>query len=665
MVDNNNKLAHAEQIAKAEQDVKVLLQKYDRESNFREALGVWAWVVAFLGISLTVFHVYTGYFGTFPSQKQGAVHLGTALGLIFLLFPLKKGQQVFQKTVPWYDLILAFLAMYVTYYKIIHFDDLLQGITWGYGTYDTCLSVVGVLLLLEATRRTVGIPIVIVASVMIGYALYGNFIPTATLSHQGYDFTEITTRLWYRDSGVFGTPLQISAKYIYLFLFFGVILVNTRIGQFFNDLAYGLTGRFTGGTAKAAVVASALQGMVSGSSVGNTVASGSFTIPMMKNSGFKPEFAAGTEASASTGGQIMPPIMGAAAFIMMEYLGVSYAVIMAAAVIPASLYFLGIFIGTHFEAKRLGILGLPKSELPDVKQQMKQYGYMLLPLIVIIGTVMIGYTPQRAVIYGIATAFLVSFVRKETRLNIRKFFYVLEQGARVALPVIAAVATAGIIAGVVSMTGLGGKFASSIIALSDGHLFLALFFTMIACLILGMGLPTTANYVVTATIAAPALINGFDLAPIAVHMFVFYFGIVADITPPVCLAAYAGAGIAHANPFKSGVTAVKLAIAAFIVPYVFIYSPILVMDNVTVLPLITTVVTAVLGVVAVSSAMIGFYIRYSRFYERILLFIAGVVLIIPNMLGAVIGIPLMAAIWFLQKQRPDDSGSVKESVVSS
>ena len=447
----------------------------------------------------------------------------------------------------------------------------------------------------------------------------------------------------------------------------GTTLLRLRldIGQFFNDLAYGLTGRFTGGTAKAAVVASALQGMVSGSSVGNTVASGSFTIPMMKNSGFKPEFAAGTEASASTGGQIMPPIMGAAAFIMMEYLGVSYAVIMAAAVIPASLYFLGIFIGTHFEAKRLGILGLPKSELPDVKQQMKQYGYMLLPLIVIIGTVMIGYTPQRAVIYGIATAFLVSFVRKETRLNIRKFFYVLEQGARVALPVIAAVATAGIIAGVVSMTGLGGKFASSIIALSDGHLFLALFFTMIACLILGMGLPTTANYVVTATIAAPALINGFDLAPIAVHMFVFYFGIVADITPPVCLAAYAGAGIAHANPFKSGVTAVKLAIAAFIVPYVFIYSPILVMDNVTVLPLITTVVTAVLGMVAVSSAMIGFYIRYSRFYERILLFIAGVVLIIPNMLGAVIGIPLMAAIWFLQKQRPDDSGSVKESVVSS
>lgn len=657
-----NTLTQAEQAQQAEQDAKALLQKYDRESNFREQIGVWAWVVTFLGVSLTVFHIYTGYYGTLQSQKQGAIHLGTALGLIFLLFPMKKGQQLFQKTVPWYDLVLAFGSMYITYYKVIYFDDLLRGVTWGYSEIDTWLSVAGILLLLEATRRTVGVPIVIVALVMMAYALFGNHIPTRMLSHQGYDFFEVATRLWYRDSGVFGTPLQISAKYIFLFLFFGVILVHTRIGQFFNDLAFGLTGRFTGGTAKAAVVASALQGMVSGSSVGNTVASGSFTIPMMKNAGFKPEFAAGTEASASTGGQIMPPIMGAAAFIMMEYLGVSYAYIMAAAVIPATLYFLGIFIGTHFEAKRLRILGLPTSELPNIKNLMKQYGYMLLPLIVIMGTVMIGYTPQRAAILGIATAFVVSLVRSETRMGLRKIIYVLEQGARVALPVIAAVATAGIIAGVVSMTGLGSKFAASIIALSGGHLFLALFFTMIACLVLGMGLPTTANYVVTATVAAPALINGFDLAPIAVHMFVFYFGIVADITPPVCLAAYAGAGIAGANPFKSGVTAVKLAIAAFIIPYVFVYSPIMVMENVTVIPLILAVVTSILGMIAVSSAMIGFYIRNSRYYERLILFVAGVCLIIPELTISLVGLALLAVIWFLQKQRDDDSGSHREAV---
>lgn len=648
--------------SQAEKDAQKMLEKYDRESNFREKIGKWAWVVTFLGVGLTIFHIYSGYFGTLPSQKQGAIHLGTGLGLIFLLYPVKKGWQKKQKTVPWYDVILAFIAMYVTYHKIIFFDSIIQSRISGYSLLDTIISIVAILLLLEATRRTVGLPIVIVASVMIGYALFGNYIPTQVLSHPGFSFERITTNLWFQESGVFGTPIQISSKFIYLFLFFGVMLVHTRIGQFFNDLAFALTGRFTGGTAKTAVIASALQGMVSGSSVGNTVASGSFTIPMMKNSGFKPEFAAGTEASASTGGQIMPPVMGAAAFIMMEYLGVSYGAIMLAALVPAVLYFTGIFIGTHFEAKRLGILGLPPEKLPKLKEQMIKYGYMLIPLLVIIGTVMIGFTPQRAAIYGIIASYLVSLVRKESRMSFRKTIYVLEQGARVALPVIAAVATAGIIAGVVSITGLGAKFAAGIISLSAGHLILALFFTMIACLILGMGLPTTANYVVTATIAAPALINGFDIAPIAVHMFVFYFGIVADITPPVCLAAYAGAGIARANPFISGVTAVKLAIAAFIVPYIFVYDPILLMVDASAFKLIISIATALLGMVGVSSAMLGFFIRHSKSWERFLLLIGGILLIMPEMVTNFIGIAILVAVWFIQKQREDDSGTGKKTV---
>src|SRR5690625_4242735 len=442
------------------------------------------------------------------------------------------------------------------------------------------------------------------------------------------------------------------------------MLIHTRIGQFFNDLAFALTGRFTGGTAKAAVAASALQGMVSGSSVGNTVASGSFTIPMMKKAGFKPEFAAATEASASTGGQIMPPLMGAAAFIMMEYLNVPFSVIMLSAVIPAILYFTGIFVGTHFEAKKQRIFGLPKSELPNFFQLMKHNGFMLIPLFVIVGTILAGFTPQRAAIYGILAAFLVSFVRKETRLNFRSLVEVFEQGARVALPLIASVATAGIIAGVVSMTGLGGKFAAGIIALSGGYLILALFFTMIACLVLGMGLPTTANYVVTATIAAPALINGFDVAPIAIHMFVFYFGIVADITPPVCLAAYAGAGIARANPFQTGVTAVKLAIAAFIIPYIFVYDPILVMVDVTAINLVISIATAFLGMLSISSSMIGFFISHSYIWERLLLFIGGLLLVLPEMITNIIGIAILGAVWFIQKQRKDDSGK-KEQTISA
>lgn len=635
-------------------NVQEILEKYDKENQFRANIGKWAWIVTFLGVSLTVFHLYTAYFGTLPSQKQGAVHLGTALGVIFLLYPVKKGMLKVQKTIPWYDILLAFLAMYVTYHKIIFYESILQSRISGYNTLDIIISILGILLVLEATRRTVGLPIVIVASVAILYAIYGNFVPTQILSHPGFSVDRTATALWYKESGIFGTPIQISAKFIFLFLFFGVMLVQTNIGKFFNDLAFSLTGRYTGGTAKTAVVASALQGAVSGSSVGNTVATGSFTIPMMKNAGFKPEFAGATEAAASTGGQIMPPMMGAAAFIMMEYLGVSYGTIMMAALIPAILYFTGIFIGTHFEAKKLKIHGLPKSQLPSFPKLMKKNWFMLLPLFVIIATIIYGFTPQRAALFGIIAAFLVSLVRKETRMSFRKTINVLEQGTRVALPVIAAVATAGVIAGVVSMTGLGSKFAAGVIELSNGYLILALIFTMIACLVLGMGLPTTANYVVTATIAAPVLINEFGVAPIAAHMFVFYFGIAADITPPVCLAAYAGAGIAGANPFKTGVIAVKLAIAAFIVPFIFIYNPILVMVDIEPFMLIFSVVAAVIGMVAVSSSMIGYFIRNSMVWERFVLFAAGIMLILPEIITTVTGIVLIVAIWFIQNRRSDD-----------
>ena len=635
-------------------DAQEILEKYDKESQFRTNIGKWAYVVTFLGISLTLFHLYTAYFGTLPSQKQGAVHLGTALGVIFLLYPLKKGMQKVQKTVPWYDVILALTAMYVTYHKIIFNDSILQSRISGYSMLDIVISIVGILLVLEATRRTVGLPIVLVALVAILYSIFGNFVPTQILSHPGFSVDRTATTLWFKESGIFGTPIQISAKFIFLFLFFGVMLVQTNIGKFFNDLAFAVTGRYTGGTAKTAVVASALQGTVSGSSVGNTVATGSFTIPMMKKAGFKPEFAGATEAAASTGGQIMPPMMGAAAFIMMEILGVSYGAIMLAAIIPATLYFTGIFIGTHFEAKRLKIYGLPKSQLPSFRKLMKRNWFMLLPLLVIMGTIMYGFTPQRAALFGIIAAFLVSLVRKETRMSFRKTMYVLEQGTRVALPVIAAVATAGVIAGVVSMTGLGSKFAAGVIALSQGYLILALFFTMIACLVLGMGLPTTANYVVTATIAAPVLINEFGVAPIAAHMFVFYFGIAADITPPVCLAAYAGAGIAGGNPFKTGMNAVKLAIAAFIVPYIFIYNPILVMVDVEPFMLVFSVTAALIGMVGVSSSMIGFFIRNSRIWERVVLFLAGIMLIVPEFLSSFIGLLLIIGIWFIQKGRPDD-----------
>nr|WP_100214273.1 TRAP transporter permease [Alkalibacillus haloalkaliphilus] len=632
---------------------KELLRKYDRESNTRSNIGKWAWVVTFLAIYLTLFHLYTGYYGTLQSQIQGAVHVGTALGLIYLLYPAKKG--LHDRGIPWYDVILAFTAIFVGYYKIIFFDEILNARIHGYETLDVLVAILGVVLLLEATRRAVGLPIVIVASFVILYALYGNFIPTKMLSHSGFSFERVMTDLWYRENAIFGIPVQVSSRFIFLFLLFGVILVHSGIGKFFNDLAFALTGRFTGGTAKAAVSASAMQGMVSGSSIANTVSSGSFTIPMMKRARFRPEFAAAAEASASTGGQLMPPIMGAAAFIMIEYTNTDYATIMLAALIPAMLYFAGIFMGAHYEAKKQGIFGAPKEMLPNTWQLLKTKGYMLLPLIAIVSTLFMGFTPQRAALMGILVAFGVSLISKETRMSVRKIFFVLEQGARVALPVIAAVATAGIIAGVVGMTGLGGKVAAGIIALSNDIQLLALIFTMIACIILGMGLPTTANYVVTATIAAPALINGFGVEVLAAHLFVFYFGIVADITPPVCLAAYAGSGIAKSNPFKSGLTAVKLAIAAFIIPYIFVYNPILVQaGDHSIIMLILAVVTALLGMMGVSSSVMGYFQRKCYVWERFVLIAAGLMLITPNIYIDLAGILMIALVWYLQTRRPDD-----------
>ncbi|TWI57182.1 TRAP transporter permease [Halalkalibacter nanhaiisediminis] len=605
-----------------------LLAKYDKESAYRVNLQKWAWIVSILAISLTVFQLYTAFKGPYVSLIQGAIHLGSALALIFILYPAK--QSMLNKPgVAWYDAILALLALGANLYIVINYTRLTtQAVIRGYNDVDVIIATLGVLLLLEATRRAVGLPIVIIASLAILYGLFGQYFPIASYRHPGFDWERLVTRLFFRTEAIFGIPIQISSTYIYLFLFFGVMLTKTHIGKFFNDLAFGATGRMTGGTAKAAVAASALQGMVTGSSVANTVGSGSFTIPMMKRAGFKPEFAGATEASASTGGQIMPPIMGAAAFIMAEYTNTAYSEIIIIAIIPAILYFSGVFMGTHFQAKKQGILGLPKSQLPTFKGLAKRMD-LLLPLVTIVGMLLQGYTATTAALWGIGAAFFVSLFRKDTRLSFRDIIDAFEQGARVALPVIVACASAGIIVGIVVTTGLGGKLAGGIIDLAGGSLFFLLVYTMLACIVLGMGLPTTANYVVTASMAAPALV-AFDIPVMAAHFFVFYFGIVADITPPVCLAAYAGAGIARANPMKTGVVAVKLAIAAFIIPYAFVYNPVLLLQDWTWLTLLPAVLTALIGMAAVSASIMNYFIIKPNVIERLLLFTAGLALIYPN-----------------------------------
>ncbi|WP_416151309.1 TRAP transporter permease [Salipaludibacillus sp. HK11] len=636
----------------SEKEQQEMLAKYDKESSFRQNTGKWKWVISFLAISLTVFHLWRALpqsGGPLVYLMQGSVHLGTAMGLIFLLYPLRRSG-IKKIGVPWYDVILAFLSMGSAYYILFRYEWLTGASRiLGNSNLDIIVATIGIVLLLEATRRAVGIPIIVIASVAILYGLYGTNIPY--FGHGGFDWPGLARRLFFTSDAIFGTPIQISSTYIYLFLFFGVMLTKTGVGQYFNDLAFGATGQFTGGTAKAAVAASAMQGMVTGSSVANTVASGSFTIPMMKRAKFRPEFAAAAEASASTGGQIMPPIMGAAAFIMAEYVSsVSYSDIIIIGIIPAVLYFTGVFMGTHFEAKRYGITGLPKSELPSMKGLAKRAD-LLLPLVVIVSMLVNGFTPTYAALTGIGTAFVVSFFRKDTRMTPRSMIDALEQGARVALPVIAACATAGIIVGVVVFTGLGGKIAGGLLDIAGNNLFLLLFFTMIACILLGMGLPTTANYVVTASMAAPALIS-FGVPDISAHFFVFYFGIVADITPPVCLAAYAGAGIAKANPMKAGVTAFKLAIAGFIIPYVFVYNPALLLQDADVLTVIQLVITALLGMAAVSATMMGYFVYTFKWYERLLLLVSGLMLIYPeNLVIELSGLALFILIGFVQYKR--------------
>ncbi|MFB5661354.1 TRAP transporter permease [Alteribacillus sp. HJP-4] len=623
-----------------------LLKKFDKESAYRTNLGRWMIVVSLIGIALTIFHLVTAG-NPYRSVIQGAIHLAGGMSLIFLLYPIKKSLTN-RKGIPFYDVILAFIALFVNFYIVYNYDDLFRSsIIAGYDVIDKTVAITFIVLLLEGTRRAVGLPIVVIAVLAIAYGLWGSGIPN--FGHAGFNFDRLMTQLVYSSEAIFGTPIQISSTYIYLFLFFGVMLVKTNIGQFFNDLAFGLTGKYTGGTAKAAVVASGLQGMVTGSSVANTVSSGSFTIPMMKRAGFKPEFAAATEASASTGGQIMPPIMGAAAFIMIETINVSYNTIIVAAIVPALLYFTGVFIGTHFEARKLKIYGQPKSELPSARDLLKRAD-LTFPLVAILFMLYSGYTPTTAALWGIAAAFAISFLRRDTRLSIKGMVETLEQGARIALPVIAACASAGIIVGIVVFTGLGGKIANGIIDLAGGQFFLVMFFTMIACIILGMGLPTTANYVVTASLAAPALM-AFDVPEIAAHFFVFYFGIVADITPPVCLAAYAGAGIARANPMKAGVTSVKLAIAAFVIPYIFVTNPVLLLQDAEWSTLIPALITALLGMIGVSAGMINYFVIKNNILERAALLGGGIMLLLPNLLYSSIGFVLLALVYTIQRIR--------------
>ena len=630
-------------------DLDAVMKKYDRESNVRVWEGTPRLVVNLLLAMFSLFVICVTLFTSWLEEIRLTSFMACIVFVGFLVFPAKKGTQKVNH-MPWYDFVTmalgtgAFLYFTFNAYSIIQ-----QGSSFEW--YQIAIGIVGILALAEVCRRSVGLPILIVAGCFIAYALiWGLSNPNF-----GRRLNMLIRTIFYTKEGIFSTPVNVCSKFIGVFIIFGAFLERTGIGDFFIQISNAVVGRFSGGPAKVAVVASALEGMVSGSSVANTVGSGSVTIPLMKKTGYKPEFAAAAEASASTGGQIMPPIMGAAAFLMADYVQLPYSNIALKAILPAVLYFTGVFITVHLEAKKMGLRGLTKEELPQLKPLLKKV-YLLLPLVLLVYLVS---TSTRSIAYAaaiaIVVAVLVSLINKDNRLTPKRFLEALAAGGQGMITVAAACGIAGIIAGTITMTGLANTLINGIVALANGRVIIALFLTMLCCIVLGMGVPTTANYCIMAATCAPILVR-MGVPIVAAHFFVFYFGIVADLTPPVALAAYAGAAIAGANPMKTALQSTKLAIGAFIVPYVFALNPAMLFIDTTAGEVILIVITSLIGMFGVASGLEGYMLRNASWWQRLLSIAGGLLLIYPGLVTDVIGLVLVALVAVIQilKNRRDN-----------
>ncbi len=621
-------------------DLDAVMKKYDRESNVRVWEGTPKIIVTCILAAFSLFCIYVTLFTSWLEEIRLTTFVAFIVLLGYLVYPARKGTQRVNY-IPWYDYILmvcgtgAFL-----YYTFNAMTIIQQGSN--FEVYQVIIGIVGVLSLAEVCRRSVGLPILIVAGALIVYALTFGLNNPTLIGKLNY----MISYLFYSKEGILSTPINVCSKFIVVFIIFGAFLERTGIADFFINIANALVGKFSGGPAKVAVVASAMEGMVSGSSVANTVGSGSVTIPLMKKTGYKPEFAAAAEASASTGGQIMPPVMGAAAFLMADYVGVPYSNIVVRAILPAVLYFAGIFIAVHLEAKKEGLRGLTREELPRFKPLLKKV-YLLLPLILLV--YLVG-TSQRSIQYAAAIAIVVAIVvslfNKGNRITPKRIWEALAAGGQGMITVAAACGVAGIVAGTITMTGLANMMINGIVALAGNQVIIALFLTMLCCIVLGMGVPTTANYCIMAATCAPILIR-MGVPALAAHFFVFYFGIVADLTPPVALAAYAGAAIAQANPMKTAFTATKLAIGAFIVPYVFALNPALLFIETSALEVVLICVTSLVGIFAVSASLEGYLLHHMPWHERMVALVGGLLLIYPGTVTDLIGVGLVAIVAIL------------------
>ena len=624
-------------------DLDAVMRKYDRESNTRIWEGPLRWITGGLMVAFSLYCIAMTLWSTALPETRLSLFLACIVFIGFLTYPIKKGH-VKVNFMPWYDIVLMLVGTGCFLYFAFNAMTLIKLAT-RIEPIHVVIGAVGILILLELCRRCVGLPILCVVGVLLVYTFYNQLSWNADFYQA---LKNIIYKLFYTTNGVIGTPVNVCYTYIVLFIIFGAFLERTGIANFFISFANRVAGWSSGGPAKVAVISSALCGMVSGSSVGNTVTTGSVTIPMMKKTGYKPEFAGAVEAAASTGGQIMPPIMGAAAFLMAEYMGLPYATVAVKAILPAVLYFTGIFIAVHLEAKKLGLKGLSRDEMPAWKD-LGRKSYLLLPLILLVWLVSSGAkTMQFSAAVSILAAVVVGFLNKGERLTPKKIFEALEAGARGAITVGVACAVAGMIAGCITVTGLASILINGIVGLAGNAQIIGLALTMVCCIILGMGVPTTANYCIMASTCAPILIK-MGIPVVAAHFFVFYFGIVADITPPVALAAYAGSAIAKSDPMKTGVNATKLAIAAFIVPYIFAYSPALLFENVSAWWEVTQIcISALLGIFGIAAALNGHLYKKVPWYFRLLLVAGGLGMMIPGTLTDVVGLALVALVIVVQ-----------------
>jgi TRAP transporter 4TM/12TM fusion protein len=631
-------------------DLEQILREAEPEYNYRNLAGFWAGVVAVVAVAMALFHIYTARFGTLEALRQRSVHLLFALTLVFVLYPFRKKNAATAR-VGVVDLFMVGVTAIPLLYLFFKHTEL----TFRAGDLsrtDLIIGVIGLLVVLEAGRRMMQI-LPLIAVMALAYPFVGSYLPGA-LAIARISPQRVIEQMWFTTEGIFGIPLGVSATFVFLFVLLGAFLEKTGLGQLFVDVAMALAGWMTGGPAKVSVLSSAFIGTVSGSSVANVVADGVFNIPLMKRLGYGARFAAGVEAATSVGGQIVPPVMGAAAFVMAEFLGIPYLTIAKAAAIPAALYYLSLMFIIHFEAKRLGLAGVPRDQLPRIGEILVKRLYLVIPLVVLVGFLLHGASPMRAAYWGIVVAAGVHLITcaLERRLLTwpRDIWNILAHGSRLALSVAVATAVVGIFIGIVTLSGLGLAFVSITVTLGQNNLFLTLIWVAIACTIVGSGIPTTATYIILAAIAAPALMQ-MGVPALAAHMFIFYFGVIADVTPPDALAAYAAAGIARTDPLKTGFTATRLALAGILVPFVFVYSPTILLQGAGAAEIVVTAVTALVGVVALSGAVSGFLVTVASWPQRAVLAVAAVVLIFHDIRADVIGLGLMGAVALVQIAR--------------